>query len=84
MFSITACVCARMSSVVTPNSSATAPANVLSGRRLLVPETKARSPITFTCGKRPRGVAFPATTVRASWSARSPGHSCTHTFVGSV
>ena len=39
MLSSTARVCTRMSSDVVPNSSTAAPAMVLSGRRLLVPET---------------------------------------------
>ena len=62
MFSITVRVCTRMSSVVTPSASAWAPAKLLSGRRELVPETNRKSPARLMCGKRPRGVALPATT----------------------
>src|SRR3569833_1736007 len=61
MLSRTAAVCARMSRAVVPNSSTSAPANVLSGRRLLVPDTNTKSPARFPCGNRPRGVAFPST-----------------------
>src|SRR5574337_800889 len=63
MFSITARVCARMSSFVTPISSTSTPTKLLSGRRELVPETKTKSPARLTCGNLPRGLALPATTV---------------------
>ena len=54
-----------MSSVTDPSSPTSAPANVSSGRRLLVPDTNANPPATLTCGNRPAGSAFPGT-IRAS------------------
>ena len=63
MFSSTARVCSRMSNDTVPTESTDAPAIVLSGRRLDVPDTNANPPATFTCGNRPRGTAFPGTTV---------------------
>ncbi|MOA51942.1 hypothetical protein D3C78_1751560 [compost metagenome] len=63
MFSITARVWARMSSRVVPRASTSTPTKLLSGRRELVPETKRKSPARLMWGKRPRGLALPATTV---------------------
>src|ERR1051326_8546771 len=62
-FSITAFVCSRMSSLVVPSSSTSAPAIVLSARRALVPDTIRKSPALFTCGYFPRGFALPATSL---------------------
>src|SRR5688572_5730237 len=54
-----------MSKLAVPMASTDAPAMVLSGRRLLIPETKTNPPATFTWGNRPRGAAFPSTTLPA-------------------
>lgn len=58
MFSMTARVWVRMSSMVVPSASTSTPAKLLSGRRELVPETKRESPAHRMCGNRPRGRAL--------------------------
>ncbi|KAG1071569.1 hypothetical protein G6F40_017542 [Rhizopus arrhizus] len=63
MFSMTARVCTRMSSVVVPMAATSAPAIRLAGRRERVPETNRKSPARLMWGYLPRGVALPATTV---------------------
>src|SRR5271165_670384 len=62
-FSMTARVWVRMSKRIVPEASTSAPAMVLSGRRALVPETNKKGPARLICGKRPRGAAFPPTTL---------------------
>src|SRR5580765_6167325 len=72
MFSITARVCSRISSVVVPIASTFAPAIELSARRELVPETNRKSPARLMCGKRPRGRALSGTTVARLWLIVAP------------
>ena len=78
MLSITARVCARMSSVAVPSASTSrAGDRVVRAARARAGDEDESCRQARTCGNGPRGVAL-------SGNVRALRHSCTQTLVGSV